>query len=112
MNKNIRHYIGDKVVALTNPATDISQFRVKGQIYEVMDAAYCPKCGKQAINIGQKTSLTKTICNTCGTLRDNYGLYWTGSELFVKVDDIEELLTEAINDEDYELASTLRDLKK
>jgi hypothetical protein len=111
MNKNIRHKIGDRVVALTNPPSDRSQFRVKGQIYKVVDVSYCSKCGNQTINIGQQTNCVNFECD-CGFTSPTNGLHWTNSYLFVKVDDIEDTLTEAINNEDYELASILRDVEK
>jgi hypothetical protein len=116
MNENIRHKIGDRVVALTNPMDDDCQPRIKGHVYVVEAICYCAKCGKQAINIGQHIDESRyndeTECDCGYSTKENDWLFYTDSELFAKVDDIEETLTEAINNEDYELASMLRDLKK
>ena len=112
MNKNIRHNIGDKVVALDNTPNENAQFRVKGNVYIVQDISYCRKCGQQTINIGQTTTNKHTNCYECKTDSESYNKFWTLSYKFIKVDDIEEILTEAINNEDYELASTLRDVNK
>lgn len=111
MEKLIRHNIGDKVIALNDSPNEFCQFRVKGNIYTVLDTHYCSKCGIQSINIGTQLSGDFTACYDCKHAYDSENKKWTISRLFVKVDDIEELLTEAISNEDYELASTLRDLK-
>lgn len=109
--------IGDKVIALTNPEDNCCQPRIKGNIYVVEAILYCHKCGKQSINIGEKATLEEFIhpdhveCE-CGAITiDDGKLFYTDSELFAKVDDLEEELEEAVHNEDYELASILRDIK-
>ena len=107
----IRFKIGDKVVALTNPKSEKCQPRIKGEVYVVNDIKYCSVCGVQCINIGhfQMSSSGRLLCG-CGHADDNRGLAWTGSMFFAKVDECEDALELAIENEDYELASILRDL--
>ena len=109
--KNKIHSIGDIVIALTTQKNDKSQVRVKGNEYAVQDVAYCPKCGSQSINIGTSTVKSNILKCTrpCGVLRDNLGLAWTNSNLFVKREDFQEVWDEALEEENYELASILRD---
>lgn len=99
--------IGEKVIALTNPLSDMSQRRVKGNIYTVLAISYCYNCGRQAINI-DPTPITAefTRCN-CGARQSTHGLWWTNSKYFSKVD--KDSLQEAIDEENYELAALIRD---
>lgn len=106
----VRHRIGDKVVALTNPQNNLCQPRVKGTVYTVIDCTYCSKCGVQSINIGERTEIEEGECN-CGYISKNNGKFWTDSKYFANVTNIEKSLSEAIKEENYELASSLRDLK-
>ena len=106
----IRHNIGDKVIALNNNENNLCQFRVKGTVYIVIDCMYCIKCGVQSINIGERTEIEEVECD-CGYISKNNGKFWTDSKYFANVNNIEEALSEAIKEEDYEFASSLRDLK-
>ena len=103
------HSIGDIVIALTNPKSPKSQMRVKGNEYVVQDVSYCSKCGRQSINIGTSTVTNNKVGCRCGTFRNNLGLAWTKSYHFVKREDFEQELAEALEEENYELASLLRD---
>ncbi len=105
--------IGEKVIALTNPPNDRCQNRVKGHVYEVKAIKYCMGCGQQMINIGGVTSNPYVACILCGTnFQPNGNLQWTGQRHFAKVEDKSETLEEALANEDYELATILRDLNK
>ena len=109
--------INDKVIALTNPGNQMSQYRVKGQIYSVKGVSFCSGCGDQRINIGQapKPSNNKNvICVGCGSEQNHLGLAWTNSKYFAKVEkeDIEEEMEKAEVEEDYEFAAILRDTLK
>jgi len=110
-----RFKIGDKVVSLTNPATEGSQPRVKGKTYNVKAVQYCSGCGTQNINLGYGLPPNKFSnygdC-TCGKEALNEGLYWTLSKYFARVDDLDTAIEEAVENEDYETAATLRDLNK
>ena len=106
----IRHNIGDKVIALTNPLNDMCQNRVKGKTYIVVDCVYCTKCGTQSINIGELSIYPESEC-VCGNISLSGGKYWTDSMYFSNANNIEEALSESIKKEDYELASLLRDTK-
>jgi len=112
MKENIRHNIGDEVIALKSNVTNLQQYRIKGEKYIVKDIMYCSKCGLQMINIGQTTNLLNVKCGECHHTSSTNFLMWTCSKLFIKVDNISEMLEEAIHNEDYELASLLRDSKK
>jgi hypothetical protein len=109
-----RFKIGDKVVSLTNPATEGSQPRVKGKTYNVKAIQYCSGCGEQVINLGYHLPddvSNYSDCN-CGKEVFNEGLYWTLSKYFARVDDLDTAIEEAVQNEDYETAATLRDLNK
>jgi hypothetical protein len=112
-----RFKIGDRVVSLTNPATEGSQPRVKGKTYSVQAVQYCSGCGVQVINIGYRLPNNAMIYSdysdcVCGKEVFNEGLFWTLSKFFAKVDDLETAIEEAVQNEDYETAATLRDLNK
>ena len=109
--KIVRHNIGDEVIALNSPRSENSQPRVKGQKYVVKDTMYCCRCGIQSINIGYKSpdvTRDEVLCG-CGSQQLNYGLMWTDSKYFANVQDIEASMEEALEEEDYELATILRD---
>jgi hypothetical protein len=109
-----RFKIGDEVVALNNPKNKYGQPRIKGDTYIVKAIMYCSGCGKQVINLGASLpdKLSDYLECTCGKLTNNERLYWTNSEYFAKLDELEEALEEALENEDYDTAIILRDLKK
>ena len=81
--------VGQMVVALNNPPSNKSQYRVKGQVYEVKAIRYCNGCGKQNINIGQTSDgILGTRCS-CGNLSNPTGLYWTKSIHFAPIEALE-----------------------
>ena len=47
----------------------------------------------------------------CNHIHTNNGIWWTNSQFFAKVDNVEEAIEEAVENEDYELAVVLRDLE-
>lgn len=103
--------VGDKVIALTNPSSEGSQPRIKGEIYCVNAVSYCGGCGKQRINIGYYISHNNTgyiDCSSCNYSQPNNGLCFTDIKHFSKVDN--KALENAVEEENYELASVLRDL--
>jgi protein-arginine kinase activator protein McsA len=105
-----RFKIGDKVIALNNPPDNNCQPRVKGNTYIVEAIMYCSGCGEQQINIGSSSSKNNMKC-TCGEVVLNKGLKWTHSYLFTKINDLDIAIEEAVENEDYEMAVILRDLK-
>jgi hypothetical protein len=114
-----RFKIGDKVVSLTNPATEGSQPRVKGKTYNVKAVQYCSGCGAQVINLGYHLPIPNSTIRysdysdcVCGKEVLNEGLFWTLSKFFARADDLESAIEEAVENEDYETAATLRDLNK
>lgn len=103
MNKNIRHNVGDRVMATRSSTSPYSQPAKEGEIYRVLDTTYCPKCGIQKINtcgrlknVGELYPAETTICSDCKTLFANNGFHWTNSYLFVKPDHIESEIQEAL----------------
>jgi hypothetical protein len=102
--------IGDKVIALSSSVNN-EQLRVKGNSYIVNAVGYCSGCGSQIINVSGETKIQSGKC-ACGNIQASKGLWWTNSIHFIKADDnsISEAIKEAIETENYELASTLRDL--
>ncbi len=103
--KIVRHNVGDEVIALTGPKKN-GQPRTKGQTYIVKATEYCAKCGDQAVNIGTTISLPATIC-VCGHNQSNGGLHWTSSKKFVKPQELQAKIEEAVEIEDYETAGDL-----
>ena len=105
--------VGEEVIALnSSPVEDTTrQPRIKGKKYIVNAVLYCSGCGTQKINIGyQSTTPTGKLVCDCGKRMDCEGLKWTNSVFFAKLDDIDNLIEEAVENEDYELAATLRDI--
>lgn len=106
--------VGEKVIALnSSPETDTTrQPRVKGKIYEIKAISYCSGCGTQRVNIGYSSETSTGMVNChCGKRTPHEGLKWTNSEFFAKLDNLDKLIEEAVENEDYELAATLRDLQ-
>jgi hypothetical protein len=102
--------IGDKVVALTDSKHILSQPREKGRLYNVVSVMYCQRCGTQMVSLGFKAKGSKILC-TCGSTQHNDGLCFTQSKHFAKVDDFDQEIAYAIEEENYEIAALLRDLK-
>jgi hypothetical protein len=109
MNTNVRHSVGDKVVALTNPATKDSQPRKKGNIYIVKAMQFCTQCGIQVISLGCKANYDVASC-TCGNDIEQKGIFWTASKHFAPLSDT--TLQYAVEEENYELAAIIRDALK
>ena len=100
--------VGDKVIALTNPQSEGGQFRVKGQTYTVEAIQYCHACGCQNINIGEKPVFNSLYIQcSCGSKQPHNNLGWTNSKYFAPIDNLENIMEEAIANEDYELCSLL-----
>ena len=102
--------IGDKVIALTDSKNELSQPRQKGKIYIVVSLMYCQRCGIQMVSLGIKSKRPKIHC-TCGCSQNNDGLCFTHSKHFAKVDEFDQEIADAVEEENYELAALLRDLK-
>jgi hypothetical protein len=102
--------IGDKVIALTDSKTELSQPRQKGRMYIVVSIMYCQRCGVQMVSLGIKSNGPKIHC-TCGVIQSNDGLCFTQSKHFAKVDEFDQEIADAVEEENYELAALLRDLK-
>lgn len=99
--------VGDRVIALTNPKNERCQSRVKGNLYIVQAVSYCSGCGKQRINIGQRTSSSSDVKCNCGTCQPSNGLFWTATRHFALLK--EQTLEQLIESEEFELACVVRD---
>lgn len=114
--ENKRFQIGDKIIALSDSVSASSQIRKKGKIYEVTGIQYCSSCGIQTINIDFQKNIflgtyTQERCFYCKGISKPSEMGLTISREFAKIDDINQELEKAVENEDYELASLLRDLK-
>ena len=104
--------VGDRVIALTSPGNTDCQPRIRGEIYTVEAVCYCPKCGRQAVNVGfPQQGNSGTIVCSCRFIHDAYGLSWTRSDHFAKVEDLEKEIAKAVYVEDYEFAQLLHNRK-
>lgn len=104
---------GDEVIALTSANNKSLQFRIKGEKYIITKIAYCSGCGRQRVNLENNLTKNPTIRCGCNNIGHTGGYKWTYSKYFVKAD--KESITQeelnAVNEEDFERAILLRDLK-
>jgi hypothetical protein len=100
--------IGESVLSLKNAPDKDSQPRVKYGVYKVCRVMFCPACGTQMINIGEKLDkVSYNIICLCGCLLPSYGLHWTQASSFISVSPGNLKIAE--NHEMYELCAILRD---
>lgn len=100
--------IGNKVIALKNGEY---QKVVKGKQYVVQDVSYCTHCGEQRINVLNEPFNGNIICSHgCGRKQPSHGFKVTSSKFFIKVEEIEDKIKEAVECEDYELAHLLSNI--
>lgn len=105
--------LNQKVIVKSNPESRLCQPRTRGEICEITGIMYCPKNGHQLININHTPAIIKTGITscTCGDDHPDHNLAWTLAEHFVGADEVESFMYEAVEEEEYELAAKLRDLK-
>lgn len=111
---NKRFSVGQKVIALNSSKSKDHQPRIKGNIYVIKSVIYCHNCGLQYLNFGYKANFDTDVFGTCkcGSKTHAKGLLWSNSKNYAPLDDIEEVLRMAVEEEDYEFASLLRDIMK
>jgi len=103
----MKFQINQKVIALSNPFNELSQQRIKGNIYTVTKLSWCPNCGTNLININNQTGVRETSECDCGCINSTGGLAWTKADFFAPLtEESMETLAEA---EEYELATIVRD---
>jgi len=101
--------VGDKVIALvTTLKPGFSQNLIKGKIYVIQKIKYCSECGEQSINIGENEERKSIRCKNCGSSFESKGYAYSSSKRFVLLDEIDELVEECINNEDYEMLIELK----
>jgi hypothetical protein len=99
--------IGEKVLALTNPADTSCQPRTKGKIYTVTGMIFCPLTGEQSINIDHNLGISNYVDCNCGNTHLVGLAHYTRSIHFARIN--ESALDRALDNEDYELAILIRD---
>jgi len=107
---DIKHKIGDKVVAITTTENTYSQPRIKGEVYIIKDVHFCSNCGAQYVNFGYDVKVSFGKCTTCDASQPTRNLRWTPSNHYINICDIDLLMKSAISKEDYEFAAILRDI--
>jgi hypothetical protein len=105
---NRRFKIGQDVIALNTGGGNIE--RIKGKIYNISDILYCGGCGKQFLNFGQVQNIAKIGTCRCGVDTPSRDKFWTVSNNYAPLDDLDSLLKKSLEEEDYEFAALLRDL--
>lgn len=88
--------VGQRVVAITDPKNSNCQPRKKGCVYVVRDVCYCPKTGRQRINIGELTNIDLYRCRACGGVHPTNGKGWTSSTHFKTLELDYEFVEEVI----------------
>jgi len=78
--------------------------------YIVAGVRTCSKCGRVTLDVGLGADDIITRCG-CGQLSNDIGVHWCNSARFRK-EYTEEHLNEAVKEENYELASVIRDQLK
>jgi hypothetical protein len=104
---DIKHKIGDTVIALDSSIDELQQFRIKGNSYKVLDIRYCAKCGIQVINITIATSAYNHTTCVCGFISTDSNKWWTKSSLFAPI--TKDFLKKMEEEEDYILCALIRD---
>lgn len=103
----MKFQVNQRVIALNNPFNELSQQRVKGNLYTVTKLSWCVGCGMSRINIDNQPTVGKNIDCSCGSTQSTGGLAWTKVAHFAPLtEESMELLAEA---EEYELAAIVRD---
>lgn len=105
--------VGEQVIALKSQPTKTTQPRIKGNLYIVKDVMFCSKCGIQVVNLGYKTPIgygkfSSFMC--CSNVQENNGLYWTRSEYFARPDELESLMLNMANEDNFEGAQEIKDI--
>lgn len=112
MKADVRHKVGDRVVALSSSNDPYTPEHKRGVIYKVLSVSYCKKCGCQSIGIGTSSrdyDYTSTMCY-CG-FRDHYdGSHELMSFRFAPLDNLSQYISEAEQNEDFELAQLLTEI--
>ena len=103
----MKFQVNQKVIALNNPFNELSQQRVKGNLYTVTKLSWCAGCGVTLISVDNQPSVHKTAECGCGHIQSTGGLAWTITSAFAPLtEESMEALAEA---EEYELAAIVRD---
>lgn len=103
----MKFQVNQKVVALSNPLNELSQQRVKGNVYTVTKLSWCVSCGISRINIDNQPAVRGNIVCKCGSIQSTGGLAWTIISAFAPL--TEESMEALAETEEYELAAIVRD---
>jgi hypothetical protein len=102
----MKFQINQKVIALNNPFNELSQHRVKGNIYTVTKLSWCIHCGISLINIDNQPNTCETSKCNCGCIQPTGGSAWTMASEFASL--TEESMEAFAETEEYELAAIVR----
>ena len=103
----MKFQVNQKVIALNNPFNELSQQRVKGNLYTVTKLSWCIGCGMSRINIDNQPTVRKNIDCSCGSTQSTGSLAWTKVSHFAPL--TEESMEALAESEEYELAAIVRD---
>ena len=84
--------IGQKVVAIRMVHDREGNIcAIKDKVYTVLDIRYCPKCGNQSIDIGERIVVSTVVCYVDnGVLESNTDIWYMASNNFAPVISEEE----------------------
>jgi hypothetical protein len=108
-----KYKVGDKVVAVTGNDGKYTK-RVIGKVYTVTMVAGCMSCNTEYLCLSD-IQLPKSYNLTCASCKESSfrsNRMWHRSIHFTSADNLEEQLRIALEQENYELAATLRDKMK
>jgi hypothetical protein len=106
--KRIEFKVGQKVVALTSHCNGSTSIK-RGVVYVVKMARYCCSCGLQAIGFGSPSTQKNSICINGHISPTQYFSAFSSSR-FAPLDNLHESISEAAQNEDYELAQLLTEV--
>ena len=113
-SKNIK--VGDVVICINNgrlPGQSLNlgkpPLRINGEY--VVQAINACVCGRVRYDIGLQLQTNSLTCN-CGRETIGESIWWCAAERFVKKQTLQEQIEEAIENENFELASKLQNDSK
>ena len=104
--KSNKFQVGDEVIAISSNHPKI----VRGTTYTIQAILFCTDCGDQSVNVGFM-EYGRVKCE-CGNRSSPTPMLWSGSFRFVKAQDVESEIEDAVAVEDYELAYILKEHTK
>lgn len=102
---------GEEVISLINQPNPKGQLLKKGARYVVNKSRFCPIDGHQSINVdGRGAPYPAYTCN-CGHHHETKGWLSSDSKHFIRPEDLQASIEEAIEHEEYEKVLELKELE-